>query len=379
MTALPPELTHLKVIPSYACGRGCFYCYNTLLDQSLEIRGTAPQRALDEALAAVPRPITVEVIGGEPLEKPALRTTVELLERAQASPDCRSTVLSTAVATPTVLDPILPFVDLLYLSVDASTSERNRKRVSVARLAALVELCGRHGTELMLSTVLFGDETTADLDRFVGDLLDAGVASVGFTHLRSTTLSPQQVAAAAAQYHHLFQLRLTLRDRLEIAGGLLESIELHVMGGRRVAACECGRNSVVIEPDGSRSMGVCFDHESFRPQALDEFRDLKQQREDVLREGMCGTCPLWDVCHGGCASEAHHSAGGTLGRAEQWCATIRAVAALVDGDLQQMTERAVSPGADQSANATIVTGPGDTSRTDPSGSTATASRPSSSI
>ncbi len=332
---LPAELTHLKFIPSYDCARGCFYCYNGLLNQRLEL-GDVPLRGrLDELLSAATRPVTVEIIGGEPLQKPALHSTVALLEQARANARCSRTVLSTAVSSGPALMRVLPLVDLLYLSIDTSRDARNRKRISDWHLLDLVDACRRHGTDLFVSTVLFGDETRDELEEFVLRLRNAGVPAVGFTHLRSSELATAEIETAIMQYHHLFRLRLALRRELLIAGAVLDSIELHMRGGCRTDACECARNSLVVEPDGTTSMGLCFDHESLRPTKVEELRDIKDRRRAYLMAGPCAGCRLWDVCQGGCVSEGHRSSGNPLDRAEMWCAILLGIAARVETDLSR--------------------------------------------
>src|SRR4029450_7185536 len=95
---------------------------------------------LDEVLAQVPRPIWVELIGGEPLELPARDLTFEILKGLQGHGRGRGVVLSTAVASPALLRRVLPLVRRVYLSIDLSNSRQNRKRLSQRQMDELGRL-----------------------------------------------------------------------------------------------------------------------------------------------------------------------------------------------------------------------------------------------
>jgi radical SAM protein with 4Fe4S-binding SPASM domain len=333
---LPEEFAYLKVIPSYVCTRGCDYCYNVLLAQETSLDVAKLLDGVDEALRQAPRPVHVELIGGEPLQSPGLDVTIDLVERLSRNPQCAGIVLSTAMVAPDRLSRVIPLLSRVYLSMDLSNSKDNRKRLHIQRLRSVAELCDAHGVDLCLSTVLFGDESADELSRYVEDAKSSGVKSIGFTHRTASPMSKAEIAATVDQYHHLFRLRLAERPEIEIFGSMLDSIELSIIGGSRKAPCECGRNSVVVEPDGTLSPGVCFDHRRGRYSIM-QFTQLRSERPAHLLEGMCGTCRLWSVCQGGCVSEAIRLNGSPLTRANLECEIIRGLASLIERDIAALS------------------------------------------
>src|SRR3954469_4891771 len=94
---LPAELTYVKVIPGYECSKGCHYCYNKLLNQTTDALPGAIGHTLDGVLHNAPRPIFVELIGGEPLEEPGLTTSLSVIKQLNSDPRCAGIVMSTAV------------------------------------------------------------------------------------------------------------------------------------------------------------------------------------------------------------------------------------------------------------------------------------------
>lgn len=330
---LPPELEELKVIPSYQCARGCFYCYNTLLNQTRQADPLTQRKKLLETMANAPRRLTVEIIGGEPLEPGVFEQTVEYLTLLRGHSRSAKIVVSTAVAASLPLQRILPFVDRVYLSIDASASTRNRKRITEARLRQLAELFESHDVELIGSVVLFGDESADELQTFVDLAVRSGLRAIGFSHRTATSLDLNERERYVDQYYELFRLRLAWQGTIRIGGAMLESLEIHFAGGYRVASCECGVTSMVLEPDGRLGMGICFDNHDYHPDAVNEFRSLKSERERTLKETPpCSTCALWDVCRGGCVGEASQHAGDPMARAPLHCTLLRGVAARVQAD-----------------------------------------------
>lgn len=316
---LPEDLTYLKVVPSFACAKGCFYCYNTLLDQQTT---PDPPRVIEQVrrvLEQTSRSISVELIGGEPLEPPALDTTLELLQMLRAHDRVDKIYLSTALASRRVLTLIAPSVDVVYLSIDMAHDRRNRKLLSDVRLGGITDVLCKTATELRVSCVLYGRESPEELLEFVDGLEKAGITSVGFGHITATRLSADRIETYAKLYHSLFKLRLTRAPRAKIVGTVLDSLEYFVRGDERVSACECSRNSLTIEPDGAVVSGVCVDHR-LDPLPGEAFSDERAER---LRATTCATCDLWSVCRGGCATEAARFAGDSLARAPFHCAILR--------------------------------------------------------
>jgi radical SAM protein with 4Fe4S-binding SPASM domain len=338
---LPAELTYVKVVPGYECTKGCFYCYNKLLNQRMP--GFAPDIIcqLKAVLEQASQPVVVELIGGEPLEEPALPITVAVLKMLQTHAMCAGTVLSTAVISSDTLAGIMPMVNRVYLSVDIGRGNRNRKHVSVDSLRRITALARDADVDLATSTVLFGDETFDDFAQFLNQLVDIGVPSAGFGHITAMRLSDKDVAVAVRQYYELFQLRLALRPAIKVVGGVLDSLEIHLRGGTRRAACECGTNSVSIEPNGRLNVGLCFDH-STQTYDTHGFAELRAKRSNKLQEDLCGTCELWAVCQGGCTSEAIRLTGSPYGRALTHCAVLRGLFAYVLADLNTQGTQSLS-------------------------------------
>src|SRR5215207_6926429 len=79
------QLTILQIVPSFSCFRGCHYCYNEHLHQ-VDV-DAQPERVLETmygVLATSKRPsLEIELIGGEPLQPPALRVTTMILREAR--------------------------------------------------------------------------------------------------------------------------------------------------------------------------------------------------------------------------------------------------------------------------------------------------------
>jgi radical SAM protein with 4Fe4S-binding SPASM domain len=274
----------------------------------------------------------VEIIGGEPLEEPGLAITLSLLEQLAADPKCQGVIISTAVISTRIFEIVLPYVSRIYLSVDISNDRQNRKHVPIQRIATLVSMCKSAGVELSIATVMFGDESADELKEFIDALVGAGVSSVGLGHITVSAKTPHEVTIAVNQYYQLFRLRLAYRPKIQIIGTVLDSLELHLAGNARKAACECGRNSVVIEPDGQLNVGLCFDHkrDTYTPE---KFLSIRSDRPGYLLKGACSGCALWDVCQGGCVSEAVRLNGTPFARAEIQCQILLGVAERLEADL----------------------------------------------
>jgi len=327
---LPVGLSYLKVVPSYDCAKGCFYCYNTLLGQRSTPNPQAVESAVMDVLERSPVPLTVEIIGGEPLEPPALEFTIKLLEMLRSHPKCDRTVVSTALASPRILSRVSGLVDLLYFSIDVSEDGRNRKRISSARLQNTIRgLAG--DSEVAISVVIFGDETRDIFERHIGAMRELGIKSIGFAHQSATWLSLRQIEAIVALYHLLFKLRLADRS-VRLEGTILDSMELYLLDGERTAACECARNSLAIEPDARVVPGVCTDH-ILGPLGSDT---LHENRDAALLKGDCGSCDLWNVCRGGCATEAKKFNGSPLSRAPFHCQIMKGLRDRVRDDVQRL-------------------------------------------
>jgi radical SAM protein with 4Fe4S-binding SPASM domain len=330
---LPDEMSYLKIIPDFKCSRGCHYCYNVLLGQKTAASNDKVMAALHAVLEQTPRPVWIELIGGEPLELPARDLTFMILEKLQGHPRCAGTVLSTAVVSPALLSDVMPLLDRVYLSIDLSSSKQNRKRLDKRRLRVLVELFDSAKVELCVSGVLFGDESPRDLREFVEELVRVGIKSVGLSHRSALPLTLAEIDVAVGQYYELFRLRLEKRSDVQVVGTILDSIELHLLGGLRKGACECGRNTVVIEPNGQLTVGVCLDHRTDL-MTLRAFRDVRLERPSRLLSGLCGDCALWDVCQGGCVSEAVRLHQTPFARASIHCEILRGVARRIEEDIR---------------------------------------------
>ena len=333
LTRSPHLYSYVKVIPSYECARGCDYCYNRLLAQRSSPDSDAVLATLDQVLGDAQGPMSVEVIGGEPLQRPALDDTQRVLSICRADPRVTRTILSTAIASVDVLRTVTPWLDLLYLSVDAGAhSATNKKFVGARKLQEIVALASETGCQLSVSAVLSGEEQMAEIRDFIDLVMSAGIDSIGIVHTTGVYLSDKQIDSICATYHQLFRLSLFLRPKVRIVNSFLESIEVSLMGGRRAAACECARNSVAIEPDGRIIPGLCIDHELpfISP---DRFAESQAVRRQFLQSVDCGQCPLWSVCYGGCATEARRFNGQFAAKAPFQCAIMLGVWRLVQNDL----------------------------------------------
>lgn len=324
---------YLKVIPTFSCARGCFYCYNDLLKQRASPDYPRLLGTLVKVLARAPEPMDVEIIGGEPLEFTSVEQTLGIIDTIERS-RYRSLTISTAQATSIHLPLVIGRVSRIYLSIDISRSPRNRKRLRGDRLRALVRRCADAGTEICTSSVLFGDETPEELDGFVELLIDCGVPMAGFTHQTATPLSLDDVAAFGGSLFRLMELRYACANEIEIVGAIIDDLDLWIRGASRSGACECGDTSMVIEPDGSIGSQLCRDHLNGPPITPAELLEHKRTRLIALEQGECAGCDLWEVCRGGCLTEAVRFGAGSHARAPYFCAVLQTAAALAAQELQ---------------------------------------------
>lgn len=105
-----------------------------------------------------------------------------------------------------------------------------------------------------------------------------------------------------------------------------------VQGQRRLSCAETGRCAEThfnLNPEGRLSQcgraddwGL-LDYGSIFGRSLDEVladpqRDQLRLRNRVLRDGPCGVCRLWDICHGGCPLDSWPEHG-ELTHRSPWC------------------------------------------------------------
>lgn len=334
---LPPELTQIQVVVTHSCRRICGYCYNKKLFQSTVPEHTKVIESLVHALNLVASPIVVEVIGGEPLDSEIIQLTEDTLRIAHSHSQCSKTILCTAVCEPTRIQSLLSNVNYIYLSIDPSIHEHNAKKINNRKLSQVVEIATKHDIGLSVSAVLSGDETQAELKDFIDHLAQAGINKVGFDYPSIIPLSSSEIQNFVEQFYWLYQLRLAYQDVIEIHGMPLKNIDLYITGYSRICYCTCGRNTVVIEPNGEITMGLCFDHTKEIPadwRVLREQLDVRQM--NLQNSEPCQSCNLWNVCYGGCSARGESYHTGTAGRDRTACDILRGIAYFVDQDRQHL-------------------------------------------
>lgn len=315
--AIPESVHYVKVISSYLCSRGCGYCYNTILGQSIASEPARVLASLQDIIKSAEGSLDVEFIGGEPLQRPIRDETLKLLRFAKESGTVRQVFMSSALTSAKVMSIAMPFIDSLYLSVDF-TSSGNRKPLNASQLSRVVSIAAKENTAISVSSVLHGDETLDDMLRFIEVLETCGIKSWGFSHQSYLGLSPALLSRYTNQYYDAFRVSVVVGDRVSVSNGIIDSLKIQLKGGSRDAACECARHSVVIEPDGSLSPGVCQDHVRGRLSPK-EFIPLQETRSTRLQASECKGCPLWNVCYGGCMTEATRLTGSPNGRSIVEC------------------------------------------------------------
>lgn len=328
----------MKVVVTHDCRRGCHYCYNTLLSQRLSQHAESVLGALTLLLNRATKPISIEIIGGEPLEPRALPLTMSVATLANDHRMCSDVTLCTAIAVGRGFAKLVPIVDLVYLSIDISPNSRNRKRLAHHVLARHVRVARRQNVLTSVAVVLFGDETHAQLDRFVGDLVALGISHVGFTYQTDLPVDRSLLLRYVDLFHHLFRLRLIHDGEIKLHGGILDSLESYVTGQAIAGACDCGTGSVAIEPDGTIVHGVCADYRSGVRPTLKSFLGHISIRPMLLRGSEpCLSCNLWHVCHGGCPTRGYMSPNSIAGRDIVQCALLTELRSRIDSDLAYMT------------------------------------------
>jgi radical SAM protein with 4Fe4S-binding SPASM domain len=341
---LPEDLSLLQVVVTHSCKRNCGYCYNKLLNQETLPDAEQLMNSLTHVLDASVNPLTIEVIGGEPLESGIIQVTENVLRTAHEHPNCRGTILCTAVCEPKKVQALLNYTDYVYLSIDTSLRESNVKKLNQDKIREVAKLVTESGSGMSVSTILFGDETKAHLQDFIDCLVKVGVDSVGFAYPYATSLSDFEINRFSEQFHWLYQLKLLNEGVIRLHGELLENIDLYVSGRSRPCHCSCGKNAVVIEPNGELTMGICFDHMKEVPTDWQELRkQIYMRQEYLLKSEPCKSCTLWTVCYGGCLARGNQdSTGISRGRDEVSCSVLQKVAYFVDEDRQVLSSKAIS-------------------------------------
>lgn len=331
---LPDALSSVKVVVTHDCQRGCNYCYNSLQAQHVPQDAPAVLRTLSAVLDSADRPLTVEVIGGEPLEPHALPLTTAVIEVSYQHKQCERIVLNTAIPASAALAKLAPMCDFVYLSTDISPCAQNRKRHKRRRLEETKKLLDSFGTELSTSVVLFGDETDIQLISHIDGLIDIGIKSVGFGYRTNTILSDSLMASHAAQFHLLFRLRFIKESSIRLHGAILETLELLVSGRVTAGPCECGVSSISIDPNGSLVPGICGDYRQGAAVAWPKLAQPWLARSRALHAvEPCSTCRLWSVCYGGCASRSVPNAAAPYARDATYCSLLTELARRVSSDL----------------------------------------------
>lgn len=345
------DIQLLQVVPSFRCSRGCHYCYNTHLQQVSAQSATGgdhePILAFLEAnLRHMPRLREIEIIGGEPLEGPARALSLAILQRSKRlRPDVTLT-LNTAFQSSALLSEVSAHLDHLFLSVDASRSLLNRKRLRPAEMRKIVELSTRDQFELQISCVLFGQDSPEGVARFVHELAELGVTSVGFGHEVVADHDREVRSRISDVYYELFKLRLSLHGQIAVGGAVLDSLELAVSGASRHAGCGCGTQVLVLEPDGRLAPGVFFDHGARLQMDHADFVALTEARtRNLIAREPCRSCDLWAVCGGGCIGIAAVPPGEPLERDTVQCGHLLDVWDAVCRDLGQRGEGRRTPRA----------------------------------
>jgi radical SAM protein with 4Fe4S-binding SPASM domain len=306
------------------------------LGQTANIDEAAVRAALERLLEQAEGTVSVEIIGGEPLERPARELTLRLLSDLARDPRCSATTLCTAITSGDALAAAFSLCQHAYVSIDFSRDPTNRKLATTKRIEQLVGLAKATGTSLAINSVMSSDDSETDITRFVEQCISAGVKEFGAAHISSRGLTDAELARIVDQYYHMFKLRLAYRDQIHISNGILDSLEIHLKGGSRSAGCECAQTSVAIEPDGRVVHGVCVDHLRQVPD-VEAFRALQEERLRALSSGPCKDCELWRVCYGGCMTEAIRINGSPLSRATERCRILLGLNERVSIDLNNLS------------------------------------------
>nr|VFK18340.1 MAG: radical SAM additional 4Fe4S-binding SPASM domain-containing protein [Candidatus Kentron sp. LPFa] len=321
--SIPESLDYLKIIPSYQCGRDCFYCYNTALEQNCVVSNNGIFITLQDILQNQKQGFSAEILGGEPLHKNTIDTTKALLRILGGNKYCNRRIVATAISSSRIIQNIAEQIDFLYLSFDISPSSRNKKKLDLKKIEYIRYACAEKNAELALSIVLYGDETEDQLVEFVEQAHLLGIRFLAFGYIgfhESTALCIEKYTDI---FYCLFVLRYAFEDNILISGDILDTLDFAVRGLKRKRICHCGETSTVILPDGNLAPSICFGEGKKAFQI--EYLRRKLERMRILELSDCSDCGLWEACKGGCMGAAVSRTGDHLNRDDVFCVLLRSV------------------------------------------------------
>ena len=329
---IPEPLDYLKILPSYECGRNCFYCYNDALSQQCLPREINLLNTLHAITRAQKGPFVAEILGGEPLHKNNIDRTKKILQLLKESEGCNKRVIATAVSHPQIISDILRYVELMYLSVDISHSKHNKKRLSIRKLDNLSNLSRKRGVDLSLSVVLYGDETVDDLIDFVLNARSLGIPIITFGYISFHEHTDSNFQKYRDLFYFLFTLRYALEGEILLSGNILDTLDLAVRGLERTKICHCGESSVVVLPDGRITPSICFGNDNNISQT--QYINWKKDRILFLESSGCLGCELWKACRGGCMGASVFLCSSHLERDHEFCSLLSSVWEKISKDTQ---------------------------------------------
>lgn len=309
----------IKVIPSYHCDMNCGYCYNKYLYRGYRPNYTRLINSLSGILLRNERRAIVEIIGGEPLSSQNYRATNGIIEHLITLKRNVRVVLQTGCSNIKKVHQIIPKLDGLSYSVDLSLSP---KVSNLEKLETVIECCNDHDVIIQIQTILSPKDTLETIYRFINLCSLYGAKWIGLGYPQYQSYTKEELNAQINVYSDLIR-RLKDFKEISIGGTVIESVVDFFKGLVYSSSCNCGDDSVTIEPDGCISPCLYFKPDEFK--SLDAFVETKYKREEQLRAGYCSKCEIWGVCHGGCMAYAKFLTGDIYSRDWEFCYLISGV------------------------------------------------------
>lgn len=309
----------IKVIPSYHCDMNCSYCYNKHLYRGHRQDYTRLINSLSEILFRTERRAIVEIIGGEPLSSQNYLMTNGIIEHLITLKRNLRVVLQTGSSNIEKLLEVIPKLDGLSYSVDLSSSP---KVSNLGKLETVIGCCKDHDVIIQIQTILSPKDTIETICQFIELCSLQGVKWIGLGYPQYQSSTEEELNMQIKVYSELIKYLKDFKE-ISIGGIVIESVIDFFNGWTYSSSCNCGEDSVTIQPDGSVSPCLYFKPDEFK--SIDAFVETKYTRAEQLRNGYCLKCKIWSVCHGGCMAHAKFLTGDVYSHDKEFCYLISGV------------------------------------------------------
>ena len=306
----------IKIIPSYHCNINCKYCYNNGIDngfynENLPLIKNQLDRIFQQTHNNVS--VIVEIIGGEPLSPKIFPVTCEIIHNLRQQNANIKIVVQTGTSDIEKIYQIIPLVDGLSYSIDISSSPKVK---NAQNLLKICHECQEHSVLTQIQTILDISDNPKTIIEFIKTCESSGAGWIGLEYPQYQRYSQNLMDHQISVYLELIEALKGI-TQITIGGAIIESTLDYIHGNSYSSSCMCGEKSITIQPDGSISPSLHFFIN--KKNTIPEFLNLKKIRSSALRDGICGECDYWGVCHGGCMAHAEFLTGSSMNRDEEYC------------------------------------------------------------